>query len=578
MNFNLSKESVVASRTDIENAFITEYLPSADGDAVKVYLYGLYLSKNIAADVSLAEFSKNVGLEPEKITDIFKFWQEFDLVTFTESPFAVTYLPISANYARARKYKPEKYTEFCSMLQNLFPSRAIGINEYTEYFNLMEIYSISQDAMLMIVKYCIDKKGEDISYRYISKVAKDFGSRGLTTCEKVEAELNKYVTKTADIEKILAAMDSKKQPEMENIKQLNKWINELGFTMEAVLAAASSLKKGNFDKLDAFMMELYGLKCFGVEDIKSYVNKKRELYDASVKIAKALSLYFEVIDTVVENYTSKWFDHGYTQDGLLFIANYCFKQGRNSLEDMNNVIETLFKNGVISYPALTEYFLRLEKDDEFIKTVLSEIGIKRNVTPWDRSNLSVWRGWNFSDDMILEAAKRAVGKNSPVQYMNAILGNWKNKSVYTAEGAAALESSNGMVSTPQVSPKVTTEMIAAKYGERRIAANQKVEDNLKKAEKITGFKKNYQKLKEVEIDVIMSEFGGDKSKLEDLKAQKQTLETTVGQMLAGIGLTKEDLSPIYKCKKCNDTGFDGSEKCSCYNEVLEECLKEISKK
>ena len=158
MNFNLSKESVVASRTDIENAFITEYLPSADGDAVKVYLYGLYLSKNIAADVSLAEFSKNVGLEPEKITDIFKFWQEFDLVTFTESPFAVTYLPISANYARARKYKPEKYTEFCSMLQNLFPSRAIGINEYTEYFNIMEIYSISQTKKAKIFRTDISRR------------------------------------------------------------------------------------------------------------------------------------------------------------------------------------------------------------------------------------------------------------------------------------------------------------------------------------------------------------------------------------------------------------------------------------
>ncbi len=572
MNFNLSKEYVVSSRTDVENSFITEYLPTADGDSVKTYLYGLYLCQSGKSDVTLKELSDALDISEEKITDIFKFWQEFDLVTFTVEPFAVTYLPISTNYSRARKYKPEKYTEFSSLLQNLFPNRAILLTEYTEYYNIMEIYSITQEAMLMIVKYCIDKKGDDISYRYISKVAKDFGARGLTTVEKVEAELNKYVRRSVDIERILNAMGSKKQPEVENLKQLNKWTNELGFTMESVLAAASSLKKGNFDKLDAFIMELYGLKCFTVEDVTAYTSKKHELYDASVKVAKALSLYFEVIDTVVENYTAKWFDKGYNCESLVFIANYCFKQGRNSLEDMNGVIETLFKNGIISYSSLTEYFLRLEKDDEFIRSFLSEVGIKRNVTPWDRNNLAVWRGWNFSDEMITEAAKRSAGKNSPVQYMNAILGNWKNKNVFTVDAAASLDATGGTVSNATVSTKVTTAMISAQYEKRRFIAHEIAKSNMSKAEKIKGFKQTYQKFKEAEIDVIMSEFGGDKTKLSDLRLAKESLERSVCEMLASIDLTLNDLSPVYKCKKCNDTGFDGAEKCSCYDEVLAECM------
>ena len=41
MAFSFSKEFSKSAFTDIENAFITEYLPDSPGNAVKVYLYGL---------------------------------------------------------------------------------------------------------------------------------------------------------------------------------------------------------------------------------------------------------------------------------------------------------------------------------------------------------------------------------------------------------------------------------------------------------------------------------------------------------------------------------------------------------
>ena len=44
MSFSVySKEFTANMYTTVENQFITKYLPQADGDAVKAYLYGLYL-------------------------------------------------------------------------------------------------------------------------------------------------------------------------------------------------------------------------------------------------------------------------------------------------------------------------------------------------------------------------------------------------------------------------------------------------------------------------------------------------------------------------------------------------------
>lgn len=67
-------------------------------------------------------------------------------------------------------------------------------NEFNEYFNIMEVYGIKPEAFLMIIKYCTDLKGEDIGYKYISAVAKDFGARKILTPEQVEKELSAYHT------------------------------------------------------------------------------------------------------------------------------------------------------------------------------------------------------------------------------------------------------------------------------------------------------------------------------------------------------------------------------------------------
>ena len=575
MTCSFSKELSASGITSVENTFILEYLPVSDGNAVKVYLYGLFLCQNKNYDLPLEEMAKNLNLTEEEVKNAFLYWQEYDLVSVTENPFAVIYQPIAKGYGKAKRYKPEKYTDFCAVLQQLFKNRAISVNEYGEYFNIMEIYSIKPDAMLMIVRHCIERKGDDIGYRYVAKVAKDFGARGLNTVEKVENELSRYVSRTAEIEKILKALGSTKQPDIDNLKHLNKWTNELGFNLESIIYSASVLKKGSFDKLDAFLMELYSHKCFTVEEISAHAGKKKELFDVSVKIAKALSLYFEVIDTVVDNYTSKWYGMGYGADALLFVANYCFKQGKNSLENMDKLIEHLFKNGVITFDAVSTFFLATQKDDEFIRSLLEILGIKRESTTWDRTNLKTWREWNFSDEMITEAFKKAVGKTSPIPYVNAVLGSWKSKNIFTTEDITEQESP---VPKQQIGGRptgVTVEKISAKYEHYRYEANKRAEDNLNKANEINGFSDLYAKYTSLDLDLAMAQVTGSKETADKLEKESASIKAQLEKMLKTVSLTLDNLKPEYKCKKCNDTGFDGFTKCSCYEDVIKDCEKDL---
>ena len=188
MTCSFSKEFSSSAYTSVENSFIHQYLPVSDGNAVKVYLYGLFLCQNPSYDQPLSEIAKSLNMTESEVVECFDFWEEFGLVNIlSREPFTVTYVPVrSYSSSKPRKYKAEKYTDFTKELQLLIPNRMISTGEYSEYFSIMEEYGIKPDAMLTIVKYCVDRKGSDIGYRYISKVARDFGARGIVTLEGVE--------------------------------------------------------------------------------------------------------------------------------------------------------------------------------------------------------------------------------------------------------------------------------------------------------------------------------------------------------------------------------------------------------
>lgn len=428
-----SKEYSASNSTTIENVYIYEYLPQATGDAVKVYLYGLFLCQNAEFDIDAAAFAKELSLTEEQVKDAFVYWEEFGLCTvISNDPFAVKYLPVGVS-AKPRKIKPEKYAAFSESAQALIPKRMISTNEFAEYFSVMEIYGIKPEAFLMIIKYCVDLKGGDIGYRYISAVAKDFGTRKILTPEQVDQELSSYLLRTAELEKLLKTLALRRKPEIEDLNYYNKWTKELGYEPENILAAAKSMKKGSMKKLDEFIAELYNRKVFSKAEIESYSVKKQKLYELAVKLNRVLGIYYDVVDTEVDAYISPWTDAGFEEDSLLLIAKYCFKKRRNTLENMDEILSVLRKNGIISYESVTEYFVSLSQDDRFLSSVLEIAGISRRPNNWDRENLKQWRAWNFSEEMIEEAAKLACGKTAPLPYMNSVLGTWKQKGIFSKE-------------------------------------------------------------------------------------------------------------------------------------------------
>ena len=564
-----SREFSLSSYTNIENQFINKYMALAEGDAVKVYIFGLYLCQNVQESYSVAEAARTLNMSEEKIVDSFRFWEDFDLLEIVSlDPFSVRYFPADYSKGKPKRIRTEKYADFNKAVQSMMPKKMITPGEFEKYFAFMEQYAVKPEALILIVKYCVDLKGESISQNYILQVAKNFASEGVTTVEQVEEKLSDYVLRSGDIASVLRAMGSTKKPDPDDYKLLKKWTEEMGFETDTVRFVASLHKKSSLSKLDEALSELYANKKFGETEIRDYLSRKAEIRALTLQIARELGVYCQIADPFIDNFVSGWLSAGYEDASLLSLAKYCFRRDRRSFEKMDELIKKLLSVGVVSADSIVSYMQAEAQEQEFAARVLKTAGLERRVNNWDRDCLKNWRGWNFSDEMILKAAETAKGKNSPIPYITSVLSSWKAKNIFSPDQLEKQPASD-FKKQSEDKDAALRKKVQTYYFNLRERAQDKAEHYLRLARRDEDFKKNEDSLKASEIRLAKAEaLGGDASaaekELSSLKAERKTL-------LKKLGITEEMLTPQYKCKICNDTGFDkNGNVCACYKKFVEE--------
>ncbi len=571
-----SKEFRLSSYTSIENQFITKYMATADGDAVKVYLFGLFLCQNVQNEYSLSEASRTLNMSEQKIVDLFRFWEDFDLLEIvSESPFSVRYFPAEYGKGKPKRIRTEKYSDFNKAVQSLIPKRMITAAEFMRYFSIMEEYSIKPEALLLIIRYCIDLKGETIAQNYILQVAKNFAAEGVTTIEQIEQKLSDYTIRNSDLSRVLLAMGSSKKPEPEDYQRFKKWTTEYGFELSAIEYTASLYKKGGLSKLDEVLQELYTNKKFDKAEIREFLARKTEIRNLTLSIAKELGVYCPVIDTYTDNFVSRWLALGYDDASLVLLAKYCFRREKKSFEKMDQLIQKLTDYGVVSSESIVAYIEAEAREQTFLAEVLKKAGLSRRVNNWDRECLRNWRAWNFSDEMILRAAETAVGKASPLPYITSVLSSWKAKGFFSPDQLPQ-ETAHSNYYQKQLREERSAEFrkkVENYYFNLREQAQDRADHYRKLAEGNAAYRATVEEIKTTEISLAKAEaFGTDTSKLSEILSN---LQGRRAKILHSMNLTEEMLTPQYRCKQCKDTGFDADGNvCQCYKEFIENASDE----
>lgn len=562
-----SEEVTRKSLTTVENKFISKYLPVLEPEAVKVYLYTLYLYQNGISSYTLCDLAESLNMTEERARGYFEYLEEFELVSIVSpSPFEVKILTAENLYGTPKKFKPEKYADFTKNVQNVLSGRMISTNEFREYFTLLEEYGFEQNALIMIINYCVNLKGNDIRFQYIKKVAKSFAAEGVTTAKKVDEKLSAYTSSTPSLIRLFAAAGIRRQPDIEDDRLYKKWTEELGFGEDAIAEAARQFKIKTCEKLDAALEELYKNRKFDAREIADYCKNKSSVYALTLDIAKNLGVYMQNAAPYAENYTGVWCNFGFTFECLKTLSVYCFKNGKKSFEEMDGFVRGLYGGGIVADKSVAGYLEKRNAEDRLLKDILTACGLTRKIIPWDRECLARWRGWNFTDDMLFEAAKLSSGKSNPLAYMNAILSAWKTDGVYSIEKIAR----TAPAPRDAAEGKDARAQVERHYYNLRHAAEAKAEAALAAATADAVYAGLHRQLNELSVKLAFAEIR-DTAEADRLSRRMRQLEAQADSRLAALGIDKGDFTPRYHCPLCNDTGYlkDGKP-CACMKKFLAE--------
>lgn len=432
-----TNDYLIESFTMVDNLFIREYMPYADEKQVKVYLYGLFLCNTESDADSFEEMAKTLDMTKEEIVDAFRFWSEQGLVRLiSSSPLEVRYLSFKNNLKPVKKYKDGKFADFNTALQQLFPDRQIMSNEFHVYYEFLDDCPIDQDALIMIVQYCINLKGSSVRYPYILTVARSWFNDGVRTVDDVEEKLSEYEQQSEDMRLVLKSLSRKGGADLEEKQMLLKWTKNWGFSVSAIAFCAKKLKNKTFKKLDATLDEYYRLDIFTESQMQDYFERKAALNELAVKINKSLGVFYESLDAEIETYIQPWLQKGFDEEALVKVAHYCFLSGVRNLEGMKGVISKFYSEGALTVESINRYIAKQVEKDKFIKEILSKAGEVRSVIPSDREYLKIWESdWGFAKDVILYAASCSFGKTYPMKYMNQLLSSFKEQGAFSVEKA-----------------------------------------------------------------------------------------------------------------------------------------------
>ena len=432
------KQFIDSGYTTVDNKFIFNYLPDAADIRAAIYLFGLALSESDGDDNSCETIARKFNISCEDVIGAFQYWEELGLVHIinTSTP-RVIYLAMQGVTSALKDVKPSKYAKFARDIQDAISGRMITVNEYNVYYTFLEDTTFEPAALVAVAKYCVELHGTNINYPYIMTVARNQLKRGATTLATVSQNLQSQQKYDDELSILIKAMGLRSYHihyfDRENYE---KWTKDYGFSQEVILAVAKKCKVGGMAKLDNTLSQYFRNGVFSDKEIQHFEKEKTHLYNLAKDINRAIGVYYQSLDTEIEEYLVKWLRNGYDDETLLKIAKYCFTSGIRTLAGLDTIIDKLYKKGVTNTSSLTAYLDSVANTDQTIQNILAKCGLVRRTIQSDRTLYKTWtEDWNMPIELIYYAAELSAGASNPLTYLNRILSDYKQNGVTNVEQA-----------------------------------------------------------------------------------------------------------------------------------------------
>ncbi|MDY5663997.1 MAG: DnaD domain protein [Blautia sp.] len=272
--------------TIVSNTFIDEYMPRANGEFVKVYLYLLRVMGDTLVSLSLEQMADRLMCTEGDILRALKYWEgerllildyrengEPEGITLCEmpvsaladtahpaiaaaeassaassavsagssqksasaSPSSVPLKKKSLTPDRIRELKQNEEIVQLLYIAEQYLGKALTPTEIQKILFFYDELKMSVDLIDYLIEYCVGRGHK--SMRYIETVAMAWAQEGITTVEMAKDSTSRY---GKDYFTILKSMGiTNRNPVDSEVSMMDTWMKDYGFTMDLIQEACT---------------------------------------------------------------------------------------------------------------------------------------------------------------------------------------------------------------------------------------------------------------------------------------------------------------------------------------------------
>lgn len=262
--------------TAIENLFISEYIVSAPGDYVKVYLFGAMCSQNnITLETKV--MASTLGISEDKVLKAWEYWETMGAIKRLymgddgELDFSVQFLKLKNRFYSIGLEKEsgneaessDNYNktgesvnvfgneEVKSLIKNI--EKIIGMNMTTYGFeSIIKLINEKHAAIDMIdyaAQYSNSRQKGDM--RYIVRVVENWLEKGIRDKESAVNYVREHDERYFVYSVIMKNLFGYDRPPNQGEKEMmNRWLDDEGYSLERILSACkktTGIREPNFN-------------------------------------------------------------------------------------------------------------------------------------------------------------------------------------------------------------------------------------------------------------------------------------------------------------------------------------------
>lgn len=342
MSFFLEVTDIDLGDTPIENIFINDYMPMANGTFVKVYLLGYKFAKDNDNKlcVNNESISKHLNIPLDDVLKAWDFWEDKGIIikhkkeNANEYDYKVEFLNlkqlyIKNNYMLKTQKRVNNGTQLytCSAedlvestkipsIQDMFLSidyimrRQLVPNEKKKILEWVYNYNMSPEVIVKAFFYAVEKKRKR-NIKYIEGIIRNWYDMNINTLEALDAHMESQDERFYNYSRIMKSLGfSNRNPSEAEIKVIDKWFDQWKFTMEVILKACENTKKTanpSVNYIDAILSSWYNKGIKTVDEIEE--KDKKPQSNNQIKSNKQGSTYTNKTKTrfhTIEQRTSKY--------------------------------------------------------------------------------------------------------------------------------------------------------------------------------------------------------------------------------------------------------------------------------